>query len=220
MSAGDANQNGATWRLRRDEAKSQGQHPRKVSGVLKATAGRGSSKSSKGSVKGKIRGIERLLAHRGDSMPPAARAAAQAEVESLKALAEDRERRERERTLSKKYHMVKFFERRKIQRRLEALAEQAKRPGSDAAALAARMKELERDLVYVRHFPKEKPYIALYPSDGHTESSRLAVEAVRNEIEAALAGGEHLVSGAEHGDKSEEDNDDGANDDDFFLAED
>jgi rRNA-processing protein Efg1 len=150
-------------------------------------------------------------------MPPSARTAAQAEVESLKALAAERSRRERERTLAKKYHMVKFFERRKIQRRLEALTECAGRPGDDTTALTARRKELEDDLLYIRHFPKDKPYVALYPSDGHSEVSRSAVEAIRREIQDALSagGGEGEGSGAINEKLKEEE----TCEDDFFLPD-
>jgi hypothetical protein len=208
-------EDGASWRRKNEERNYQGKQAPKSEGVHKPSK---SGKASKGSLKSKIRGIERLVAHRGDSMPPSARTAAQAEVESLKALAAERSRRERERTLAKKYHMVKFFERRKIQRRLEAMTERAGRPGADAAALTARRNELESDLLYIRHFPKDKPYVALYPSDGHSEESRSAVEAIRREIQNALSGGGG--GGESNGAANEKLKEEEAScEDDFFLAD-
>jgi rRNA-processing protein Efg1 len=141
------------------------------------------AKSSGGSsVRGKIRGLQRLLAHRGDSMTATARAAKEAEITSLLALADDRTRRERERELAKKYHMVKFFERRKIERRLQVIAAKAAKPGADDGELSVQRKILEDDLFYVRNFPKDIPYVSLYPSSGHSDASRAAVVAVRSRI--------------------------------------
>lgn len=152
--------------------------------------GKGKGKGAP-SLRGQIRGLRRTLAHRGEEMTPAARAAKEAEIEGMVALADDRARRERERELAKKYHMVKFFERRKLQRRLEKLAEKVKKndaagdAAGDAPELAERKMALEADLFYVQNFPKDKPYVALFPSAGHTDESRAEVEKMREVILAA-----------------------------------
>jgi hypothetical protein len=144
-----------------------------------------SRKSSSGpSVRCKIRGLQRLLRHQGETMTAGARVAKEAEIVSLQALADDRTRRERERELAKKYHMVKFFERRKVERRLEVLAAKAAKPGADSADLAAMRKRLDEDLFYVRNFPKDIPYVSLFPSDGHSEASRAAVDTIRARLAA------------------------------------
>lgn len=192
----------STWRARKEERLAEAEKSSSLLGISGADAGgAGVTKKSKNerrggrnkkkvatqrkgnaSLRGKIRGLERTLAHQGDSMTPAARKAKEEEIVSLKALFEDRRRRERERTLAKKYHMVKFFERRKIQRRLDKIGELSKKPDADLEALGERRKSLQADLGYVTNFPRDKPYVALFPSEGHTEESLAAVEKVRGEI--------------------------------------
>jgi hypothetical protein len=169
---------GVSKNTRRGGKSAQGKKP-----AAKAK-GKGSA-----SLRGKIRGLERTLKHQGEAMTPAARAAKQEEIASLVALFEDRKRRERERELAKKYHMVKFFERRKLQRRLERVAELAKKPGADEDELAARRKALLDDLAYVVNYPKDQPYVALFPTDGHSEESQAEVEKMRALIRTSALSG-------------------------------
>lgn len=169
------------------------------------------------SLKGKIRGLQRTLKHQGESMTPAARAAKEEEIASLVALSDDRMRRERERDIAKKYHMVKFFERRKIMRRIEKIkGKEGKVEEGEVAVLKERREALENDMHYVVNFPKDKPYVALFPSDGHTEESRAEVENMRALILAAGSGAAPAKGGGEDAAAAVEDN---GGDDDFFLEE-
>lgn len=133
-------------------------------------------------LKSKVRGLQRLLQHAGSKMSSAARSKMEAEICSLKALAEDRKRRERERNFAKKYHMVKFFERRKIQRKLEIVERRMAQHGADAENLLVQKRKLEEDLCYVLNFPKDQPYLSLYPTSGHDESARETVRRLREQI--------------------------------------
>jgi rRNA-processing protein Efg1 len=235
----------STWREKTAKAASQSVvpppelHNRLSGGISKKNSRRGGNNQKKeevpaatkrkgtSSVRSKIRGLQRTLKHQGGSMTAAAKAAKEEEITSLTALCEDRKRRERERELAKKYHMVKFFERRKLQRRIEKVGELAKKPGADEEDLAKRRKGLEEDLQYVLNFPKDRPYVALFPSDGHTEESLAEVENIRNLIrETARIGkpsGEsaarELVAGATLAAFGEDGDDDARPDeeDDFFL---
>lgn len=183
------------------------------------------SESRQRAVRGQIRGLKRLMAHRAKVMTPQERQAREEELRSLEALAVDRERRERERKLAKKYHMVKFFERRKIERRLESVGERIIRVmatednETSLKELKKRKEELEKDLQYVTCFPKDRPYVALYPTNGHTDTSRSQIEEIRRGIELGMYAAE--TEGSDEGDDSEANVgenmrvDDG---DDFFLS--
>lgn len=128
--------------------------------------GSGTSKINK-----KIRDIERLLAKRRDKLP------ANVIVENERALAALKvEKRNAENSLklkknAKKYHMVRFFERKKALRKYK----QAKKEHDKLISDGAEKKEIKKakkvlthceiDLAYVVNFPKSEKYIALYPTN-------------------------------------------------------
>jgi hypothetical protein len=119
--------------------------------------------SSSRPVKQRLRGLERLLNKPG--LPDEIRKAKEVERAALQADAKRHNRVQRERHFSKKYHGVKFIERRKVERRIASL----RRAMSDAGAnddLGAELREAENDLLYIKHFPRSKKYLALFPSEG------------------------------------------------------
>ncbi len=68
-----------------------------------------------------------------------------------------------ERTLALKYHKVKFFERRKSERKLAKLRKQMKMDSNPSdPELLMKLKTAEEDLLYVTYFPKSEKYISLY----------------------------------------------------------
>lgn len=157
-----------------------------------------------GPVRKRVRGLERLLQRGG--LPDDVRCAKEAELAALKGEAVKKRKVERERHFSKKYHGVKFIERRKVERRIAQLKRQL---GAGSAAVEAELREAEHDLLYIRHFPRSKKYLALFPAEGADDPyvakrrSRLRALIVRR-VEAGLPVGEALDGGDEEGASDEE----------------
>lgn len=174
----------------------------------------GKQPSSHGkSIRGQLRSIERLLKNKGSQLPPGVRKAKEEQLKELIRLRDEHGRREAERKTLTKYKMVKFFERRKLQRVLDKIIEHGDKPED-----GDRKKQILRDLQYIDEYPKDKKYIALFPSGGHTEESRKRVEAMRKEIE-----GKSGINGAESPSRTGDDNPGGTETnvgDDFFLNDD
>ncbi len=97
----------------------------------------------------------------------------------LENLKDARASKAQERTLALKYHKVKFFERRRAERRLAkirmAMVDSLNPPSDE---LLMKLKTAEEDLLYVTYFPKTAKYISLYgkrSGDGgsaYTEATR------------------------------------------------
>ena len=189
-----------------------------------------------GTSKQRVRGLERLLA-RG-TLPPDVRAAKERELASLKGDVQKQNRVSREKHFSKKYHGVKFIERRKVerrignlQRRISELETDAPRDAAGKAALQDELREAEHDLLYIRHFPRSKKYLSLFPTtDGENEyvakrRRRIRAIIVRR-VEAGLPVGhmdeddgddEQLAAAAAAADGAAASDDD-VDADDFFAA--
>lgn len=90
-------------------------------------------------------------------------------------MANERGRRKHEFKASRKYHMIKFFERRKIERLLDKESDHLKKI------------QLERDLNYVLHFPKDRKYIALFPKAPHSDEMMQTVNEIKDEIATAMS---------------------------------
>ena len=115
-------------------------------------------------LKRKIRDVTRTL-ERSEHMP------ADIRVEKERALAgyrqdlENSEYEKRKQTMIKKYHMVRFFERRKATRRLKrlkALLSKADREGKEYVDLKRKTHEAEVDLNYTLYCPLAEKYASLY----------------------------------------------------------
>ena len=175
------------------------------------------------SIRKRLRGLERLLQKGG--LPDDVRRSKEAEVKSLKSDVTKSNRVQRERHFSKKYHGVKFIERRKVERRVAALKRslvEQSGAGGASAALEADLKEAEYDLLYIRHFPRSKKYLSLFPgSDGDdayvVKRRRQIRSTIIRRVEAGLPIGS---AGDEDGDEEEVDDDEDADDleDDAFFA--
>ena len=185
--------------------------------------GVGNTRLRCGSLRNRIRGIERTIQHLGSDLSAKGRARLENEKASLESLRRERRRREREREMTQRYRMVRFFERRKIERRLE----REERRLQEGQGSQQTVRRLRRDLRYVREFPKGRKYVALFPKGGHTEESRKMVERIRIEIEKREAevpsgAGQHAGKRAERGsdaEGSEGESEDGRDFDDFLVEE-
>lgn len=181
------------------------------------------SGKSRKTTASQVRSLQRLLRNKGDKMPKGARKAKEDELAALLRLAKEQTRRTHERDIAKRYHMVRFFERRKLERILNRMA--AAKNGGDADARQG----VERDLRYVVAFPKGRKYVALFPHGGHSAESRARVDAIRLEIDTAATGTAATATVAQipaQG-RDKEAQQDGAQEeeqvaeqrDDFFLAD-
>lgn len=140
--------------------------------------GKGNKKGKEKPIRVQIRSIERLLNNRGDKLSEAAKKAQRERLEELIRIRDEHDRRSREKANIKQYRMLKFFERRKLQRKLDKIIEKGNKPQD-----VQEKQQVIKDLNYIDRYPKNKKYIALFPSNGHTEESKKRVEEMRAFIE-------------------------------------
>lgn len=136
-------------------------------------------------IKKQIRNVERLLQKKRDVLPDTVLLEKERTLEALKLELQEAEMRQVTKRNAKKYHMVRFFERKKALRRYNQTLKDLK---SDPAnkKLNKDLEEREIDLCYVVNFPKTTKYIALYPTteestnEGETKNGTSTTETKRN----------------------------------------
>lgn len=98
---------------------------------------------------------------------------------------EGKTQQEIERKRSVRYHKVKFFERRKVERKIETVTKKLSKEKDEDSARALRQElvGLEDDLTYVMYFPKAKKYVSLFAE--HDEKSTKKLNALRKEARDA-----------------------------------
>ncbi|CAE7870794.1 EFG1, partial [Symbiodinium sp. KB8] len=149
-------------------------------------------------LKQRIRSLRRLLAsealHPRDTPP----CATQLEKKSLA---------KKELAMASRYHKIKFFERKKLQRKIKQ-AERALAEASTAAAAACgrandsaeselvaartRLARLQEDMNYVRWFPRSERYIALF-AEGDSKADPAKAATLRRWALASAAAGRWLT---------------------------
>lgn len=166
------------------------------------------------SFKNQIRSIERML--RKD-LPSEVKEAQEKKLEELKKQQEIHNRLAVERQIFLRDRKIKFFERRKIERRLRRLDKQQRASAGQAqeADLTEQLSKLKEDLEYVKFFPKTEKYVSLYVGGDEAEIMEKR-NILRKQIKA------NLIAAAANGKDLEEtgSEDDGLldpSDDDFFL---
>lgn len=165
------------------------------------------TKSRNKSIKSQIRSIERLLKNRAHQLNSSVRKSKQLELAELFRLRDERDRRTKEKDMAQKYRMLKFFERRKIQRTLDKIEGHGDKPED-----AEKKSQCLRDMRYVVQFPKNRKYISLYPTGGHTQESQKRVDAIRAEIENPALSNTNIISVPDKDRHKEHEQED-----DFFL---
>ncbi|XP_059650727.1 rRNA-processing protein EFG1-like [Cornus florida] len=167
------------------------------------------------SIKNQIRSIERML--RKD-LPPEVREAQEKKLEGLKKQQEIHVQLAVERKIFLRNRKIKFFERRKIERRIRRLEklQRASTGQVQEAETAEQLSKLKEDLEYVRFFPKTEKYVSLFMGGDDVDivdrRNRLRKQIKANIIAAAASGKDLEETGSE---------DDGIldlSDDDFFLT--
>ncbi|CAN0857328.1 rRNA-processing protein efg1 [Linum grandiflorum] len=173
-------------------------------------------KSKSVSFKNQIRSVERMLRR---ELTPEVREAQEKKLEGLKKEQELHTRLALERTIFLRDKKIKFFERRKIERRIRRLEKQQRassgQPQDPEAAV--QLSKLKEDLEYVRFFPKTEKYVSLLTGGDDLEvidkRNRLRKQIKANLSAAAASGKDLEETGSEddgHLDLSE--------DDDFFIG--
>nr|POF22595.1 rrna-processing protein efg1 [Quercus suber] len=166
-------------------------------------------------LKNQIRSIERML--RKD-LPPDVREAQEKKLEGLKKQQEIHSRLAIERQIFLRDRKIKFFERRKVERRIRRLEKSQRTSSGQAqdAEIADQLSKLKEDLEYVRFFPKTEKYVSLFTggdgSDIVDSRNKLRKQIKANLVAAAASGKDLEETGSE---------DDGLLDlseDDFFLS--
>ncbi|KAK4123696.1 hypothetical protein N657DRAFT_656061 [Parathielavia appendiculata] len=134
-------------------------------------------------IKKRARAIERLLARDNLKLPANKQNDLERELVAHKQRIEDiRFKKERSKMIAK-YHMVRFFERKKATRfakQLEKKAAQATDP-EEVAQLKADLHVAQVDIDYARYFPFMEPYVSLYAAAaaGEKEAANTAAHYLR-----------------------------------------
>ncbi|KAG6766182.1 hypothetical protein POTOM_030251 [Populus tomentosa] len=144
------------------------------------------------SIKNQMRSIDRMLRK---ELPPQVREAQEKRLEELKNQQEIHTRLALERKIFLRDRKIKFFERRKIERRIRRL-EKLQRASSGQlpqdADVADQLSKLKEDLEYVRFFPKTEKYVSLFTggddSDIVDRRNRLRKQIKANLVAAAASG--------------------------------
>ncbi|KAF9761993.1 hypothetical protein IL306_003610 [Fusarium sp. DS 682] len=118
-------------------------------------------------AKKRTRTIERLL-NRNQDLPANVRNDLERELGALKATVSDKSFQKLRSAMISKYHMVRFFERKKASRLAKQLRKKIEETEStETAEIEALKRDLhvaEVDETYTQHFPHAEPYISLYTS--------------------------------------------------------
>lgn len=180
-----------------------------------AVSKKAKTKPNSVSLKNLIRSTERML--RKD-LPPEIKEAQEKKLEELKKQQEIHNRLAIERKLFLRDRKIKFFERRKIERRIRRVEKQQRTSSGQAleTVLAAQLSQLKEDLEYVKFFPKTEKYVSLFMGgdDGEIVEKRNRLrKVIKENILAAAASGKELEETG-----SEDDGLLDASEDDFFLS--
>ncbi|KAJ9182204.1 hypothetical protein P3X46_006227 [Hevea brasiliensis] len=173
------------------------------------------SKPKSVSLKNQIRSIERMLRK---ELPPEVREAQEKKLEGLQKQQEIHTRLALERKIFLQDRKIKFFERRKIERRIRRL-EKVQRASSGQAQdveIAEQLSKLKEDLEYVRFFPKSEKYVSLFNGgdDSNIVDRRNGLrKQIKANLSAAAASGKDLEETG-----SEDDGLLDLSEDDFFLT--
>ncbi|KAJ7954798.1 rRNA-processing protein EFG1 [Quillaja saponaria] len=193
-----------------------GYENRRVKPTARRSKALGTVKKPKSvSLKNQIRSVERMLRK---NLPPEVREAQENKLDGLIKQQEIHTRLAAERKIFLRDRKIKFFERRKIERRIRRLEKLQRTSSGQAqgAEFAEQLSKHKEDLQYVTYFPKTEKYVPLF-TGGDTSEILDSRNRLRKQIKA------RLIDAAANGKDLEEtgSEDDGLLDlseDDFFLT--
>lgn len=116
-------------------------------------------------IKRRIRDLERLLKKKKDTLPSTVIIEKERNLQALRLELQNNELKSKIKANAKKYHMVRFFEKKKALRKYNRLLKKIKESGADDKELQEKLRATTVELCYVINFPKTEKYIALYPND-------------------------------------------------------
>ena len=120
-------------------------------------------------VKKKIRDIERMLNRNPEKIEATKKQESERALHAFKLQLEQLQENQKTKQLVKKYHMVKFFERKKAQKRLKQAAKALSQASqNDKQQALDNLRECEIDWYYIFHYPRDEKYIALYAKSEET----------------------------------------------------
>ncbi|KLO08271.1 hypothetical protein SCHPADRAFT_859201 [Schizopora paradoxa] len=149
-------------------------------------------------LKSALRQTRRLLAK--DNLDADVRVQTERRLKSLEGDLQLAETKRKERAMATKYHKVKFFERKKITRKIAQIKREIE-SGSPASSKAVANLEktlfdLRVDMNYILHYPKLEKYIALFPAQADSDEppandeTNGKRERMREDIKARMQSGE------------------------------
>ncbi|KAL6943294.1 hypothetical protein ACO0RG_002287 [Hanseniaspora osmophila] len=116
-------------------------------------------------IKKKIRDIERLLAKKRDTLPDTVIVENERTLDALRLELKKSELKRLAQKYSKKYHMVKFFEKKKA---LKLYNRELKQKPINKETIVERAV----DLCYTVNFPKTEKYVSLYPKSSKSKKKQ------------------------------------------------
>ena len=132
-------------------------------------------------TKKQIRDIERLLDREG--LPEEMRTAKKAQLVELK---KDAKKRREAELFESKYKKIKFTEKRKVIRMMEASKKSLKdNTSTDRDGEQAKLKVMQDQLTYINHFPVTQKYISLFPFKEDENSIKRRQEAMVKVLQLA-----------------------------------
>nr|GLL44122.1 rRNA-processing protein EFG1 [Ipomoea trifida] len=153
-----------------------------------------------------------------EDLPPEVREAQEKKLEDFKKQQEIHNRLAVERKIFLRNRKIKFFDRRKIERRIRRLEKQQRTSSGQAqeTQIAEQLAKLKEDLEYVRFFPKTEKYVSLFTGgddEGIIEKRTELRKQIKANLVAAAASGKDLEETG-----SEDDGILDLSDDDFFAS--
>ncbi|OAV94645.1 hypothetical protein PTTG_05150 [Puccinia triticina 1-1 BBBD Race 1] len=119
-------------------------------------------------LKSQLRQAKRLLLKEG--LSPELRSTTEKKISQIQAVIENAPSKEKERRNAIKYHRIKFFDRKKVARRLKKVITELDQLNSTKSPKKSQKKKLELeaqqlriDLNYIRHYPNHLKYVSLCP---------------------------------------------------------
>ncbi|KAJ2847414.1 18S rRNA maturation protein [Coemansia brasiliensis] len=135
--------------------------------------------------KKQVRNVSRLL--KRDNLDSATRVDLERRLKALNILQSQMSNAQTDKANASRYHGIKFFERKKIIRKLSQL-EKKMETAENKQELESKQHELLVNLNYTTYYPNEFKYISLYPADPSktTEETKERQKVIREKIAQAM----------------------------------